>query len=318
MKRIHPYPTLLGDVELEVHRVRLDDIAAQFSMISPERRVVALREAGREGWRTATLEVRVRTLARELQEGDWTEVGCAVLLYDRRTRVRDHFLLERSEGGTWVGEVILHADRHAGRSDLTAEVVATVGGVEGRTIGTSGSSWTVDPEASVPKKKEVVRTEWTDLGGEEHPHLWAYRNDPWLIEPHGEQPVVRLNRRFEGLYGVLSGGRAADRSAREMIATEIARDTWTVLFDAALRAVERDEQGNTTWPGGWQETVLRTMLPHVLPEHSAEDAVAEFSDVDDPGAGTGPQVVHAAATLARRNANLGRFVRTLNKKAQEE
>lgn len=316
MKRIHPYPRLVGDVELDVHRVRLDDIAAPFSMVSTEQRVVALSEAGREDWRTAVLEVRVRTPDRELAEGEWSEAGCAVLVEDRRTRVREHFALFRSEDGTWAGEVTLHADRHAGRSTLTALVTGTVGGVEGRRIGESRVSWTVDPEARTPAKRELVRSEWTDFGGGSHPHLRAYRNDPWVIDPHGEQPVVRLNRRFEGLAGVLHSGRAADRSARDMVATEIARDTWTVLFDAAMRAVERDDTGAITWPGGWQETVLRTMLPHVLPEQTPEDAVSDLLDTGDRG-GRGPRVVHAAATLARRNTSLGRFVRTVNKKAQE-
>lgn len=319
MKRLFPYAVLAGDVDLEVSQARLDDVPIEFSMIARPQRTVALHEVEREDWRTATLVVKVRLPLRELEAGPWKNLDCAVVLFERRTRVRFHVPLKSVGADTWTGEVVLRREHHTSRAQLTAEVTATVGGVDGRLIGRSEAPWTVDLLASTPTKKDSIRTVWADFGEEGAAHLELFRSDPWCVDTTGEEPTLYLNKRFEGLETVLRSGGAADRPAQNVLASQIAQEVWTVLFTSAVRGITRDDQGRPEWPGGWQESTLKKMLPDVLPDHSPNDALAEVVARESEGGGDlHTRVAHAAAVQARRTRHLGGFLRALRRKGQEE
>jgi len=319
MKRLIPYPVLVGDVSLEVLEARLDDIALPFAMISAEHRVVALHEAERGDWETARISVRLRTPEAELRQGPWSEVSCFAVLFERKTNVRTFTRLRREAPGSWTGDVVLHRDRHAGRVRLTGQVVADVEGVAGRTIGETGEEWTIDLQARAPVKNNSIRTVWADFGDGSDPRLRPFASDPWTIEAVGEEPVLYLNRGFEGLSALLEGSRTTDRAAREAVAAQIAQDVWTALFNAAVYAVEL-EDGSPQWPGGWRESVLRRLLPDVFPDRSPDDALAELlarRTDDDGGGDLQTRILHAAARQARLPRNLGGFVRSLHRTVQE-
>ncbi|WP_433697733.1 hypothetical protein [Nocardiopsis sp. CA-288880] len=319
MKRLFPYAVLAGEVGLEVLRARLDDVPIEFSMISGAQRTVALHEVERERWGTATLTVRVRLPKRELTDGPWTNVACAAVVSERRTNVRAHVPLEQDEPGVWLGEVTLHRERHVNKAELTAQVSATVDEIDSRLIGRSEASWTVDLLATTPTKKDGIRTEWVDFGGEEAGHLDLFRSDPWFVEAVGEEPTLYLNKRFEGIEAILRSNRAVDRPAQNALASQIAQEVWTVLFTSVVRGLPKDDQGRPEWPGGWQESTLRKMLPDVLPDYSLTDALAEIVAREDGGGGDiHARVAHAAAVQARRTRHLGSFLRAFRRKAQEE
>lgn len=320
MKRLIPYPVLVGDVTLEVREARLDDLALPFAMISAEQRAVALHRAERDRWETARLSVRLRTPEHELRHGPWSEASCFAVLFERKTNVRTFTRLREETPGVWAGDVVLHHDRHLGRVQLTGQVVAAVDGVAGRMIGSTDGAWTVDLRARAPVKSDSIKTVWADFRDERNPRLHPFASDPWTVETVGEEPVLYLNRGFEGLGTVLEDPRAADRTAREAIAAQIAQDVWTALFNAAVYAVE-SEDGSPQWPGGWRESVLRRLLPDIFPDRSPDDALAEVLARRTGGEGGGDlqtRVLHAAAKQARLPRNLGGFVRALHRTGQED
>lgn len=321
MRKLFPYPVLVGEVDLEIRQARLDDVPVEFSMISASQRTVALHEIERTSWQTAVLEVRARVPRRELDSGPWTNVTYAAMLFERRTNVRTVFSLTPEQSGSWVGEVVLHRDRHLGRAELAVQVVGTVGGVDGRLIGQDRNPWTIDLLASTPAKKHGVKMVWVDFSSEENAHLLPFRTDPWAVDTSGDEPTLYLNKRFEGLEALLGSGRAADRDVQNLLLSHIAKDTWTTLFNSAVQSVQTDDRGRPEWPGGWRENTLRRMLPDILPDHSPDDALKEIVtrlSNDDGGGDLHTRVLHAAAVQARLTRNLGGFVRALRRSAQEE
>jgi hypothetical protein len=320
MKRLVPYPVLAGEISLEVREARLDDVALPFAMISGGQRVVALHQVERSDWDTARLAVCMHTPQQELRSGPWSDVSCLAVLSERRTNVRVASPLCEESSGVWVGDVVLHRDRHLDRAELTAVVVSVVGGVAGRMIGSADGSWLVDLRARTPARHKSVSTVWADFADDGNPHLHPFRSDPWTVEAVGDEPVLYLNRGFEGLDMLLKSNRGADRSARDAIAAQIAADVWTALFNAALYAADM-EDGQLEWPGGWQESTLRRMLPDVFPDRSPDDALIEMVARRQSGDGGGDlqtRLLHAATKQARLPHNLGGFIRTLRRAREEE
>ncbi|WP_055478914.1 hypothetical protein [Sphaerimonospora mesophila] len=318
MKRVLPYPVVVGDVSLEVHEARLDDIALPYSMISQPHRMVALHQASRSDWRTARLSVRMRAPEHELDSGPWTAIDCLVVLSERRTNTRTSTPLRMDRPGEWSGDVDLQHDHHLVRAELIGYLVATVDGVPGRVIAATDDFWTVDLRARTPTRRDEIRARWVDFGDERNPYLHPFKNDPWTVEAAGDKPVLYLNSGFEGLRAVLDSAQAAHRPARDALAAQIAMDTWTALFNAATY---QDDGDVPEWPGGWRESVLRRMLPDLFPDRSPGDALAEVINRRRTGDGGGDlqtRILHAAAKQARMPKNLGGFIRTLRRAGQED
>ena len=312
MNRLIPYPTLAGEVSLEVREVRLDGVPLNLDMISGARRVVALHRVEREEWDEARLSVRLRTPRHELADAAWSDIACAAVLTERKTNARSVTPLSPESDGTWTGVVVMHADRHSGQARLTGHVVATVDGVPARTIGVTDRAWTVDLQARTPAQREGIKVVKADFGDPDRPHLHPYKEDPWTVEAVGDEPVVYLNTRFEGLLPLLYG---EDRPAREALSAQIAADAWTALFNAAVYAADV-EDGQPLWPGGWRGAVLKRMLPDVFPDLSPDDALLEIVTrrLEGDGGDLQTRVVHAAGRRARLARRLGAYVRTAHRK----
>lgn len=293
--RIAPYPTLAGGVVTAVSQVTLDGSRLGFQLVSSAERVVAVHHVERRDWETARITVQVTVPTREIAEGPWGDVACHAVLTDRSTNLRTVTPLRVDGSGEWLGVVEAHRDRHGRRADLTTVVTATVGGVRGRIIATAEGDWTIDFVAPVPRRQRSVRSVWLDFDSDSNPHMRAFRADPWTVDTTGDEPVLYLNSSFEGLRGLLSGP-GGDKSTREAVLSQISMHTWTALFHASLDAVGPGEGDGPSWPGGWQEAVLRKLLPDMFPDRSPGDAlreVVERRNGSDSGSLQG-SLLHAA------------------------
>lgn len=315
---VAPYPSLSGDVSLTVRQVRLDDNPLHVSFVSAQEHVVALNQVEKAAWGNARLELVVDLPDAELERGraDWLDVGCHVIVAERRTCVRRAVRLARGTDGRWIGSVELHRDDHVSRAELDAVVTARVGGIAGRVIGTSAEPWTVDFVSRTPTKQRSISTKWADFAAPENSYLGTYRDVPWVVDTAGIDPVVYLNSGFEGFKALLSGSLGT-RPQREAVTAQIATETWIALFSAAAaRLVASAEEGE--WPGGWHEAVLRRMLPDVYPEATPTDALEDVRRQVGEGGGDLPtRVLNAALIQGRTPRALTALIRDRNSASEE-
>jgi hypothetical protein len=312
--RLFPYP-VLGDVcAIHIEKVALDGVPLAGEMVSDEKKVVALHNIEREEWTQARLTVRVN--APDLGTGPWQGVTCVAVLSERRTNARTVTPLRRDVDGSWTGTVLLERARHLSQACLSAQLVATVDGVQGRMIGGVRVGWTVDLQARSADRSDGVAFSFVDFADPAHPHLNAYRTDPWTVDATGDKPTVYLNRRFDGLERILGGD---DRSVREILSAQIAADAWTALFNAAMYEADVDEEGAPEWPEGWRGTVLRRLLPDVFPELSPDDGLIELVSRRVSGDGGGElqsRLMHAVTRQAALPRQLGGFIRAINRRKE--
>ncbi|MQY04600.1 hypothetical protein [Actinomadura macrotermitis] len=312
--RLFPYP-VLGDVcTMQVSEVRLDGVPLTVDMASDRNKMVALHHTERQGWEVARLAVRVHAPLSDLEAGPWQDVTCVAILSERRTNARTVTRLRREPDGSWAGAVLLERSRHLKRADLSAHLVATVEGVQGRMIGATQASWTVDLQASSADQPNTVEIVVVDFADVAYPHLNGYKTDPWMVDATGDEPTVYLNSRFDGLTKLLDSG---ERAARENLSAQIAADAWTALFNAAVYATDMSEEGRPEWPEGWRGSVMQKLLPDIFPELSPEDGLLELVSRRVDGEGGGElqsALMHAVTRQAAVPRRLGGFIRATNRK----
>ncbi|WP_410537855.1 hypothetical protein [Streptomyces sp. KL2] len=317
MKALVPYATLVGEVTFKVTAAKLDGRELPLEMISQQERVVAVHQAERRAWDEARLELRAELPDTELGSSRWEDATCVAVLTEGATNARTVRHLRRSSGGSWVGSITLVRDSYRNRAELSVNVVATVDGVAGRVIGSSEGDWIVDLVARTPVRQREIRFNETDFRDGEEDWLRPFKDAPWLVETSGEMPTVHLNTGFEGVVELLdSKGSSLERAVRDVLAAQIATDTWTAMFHAAVSDLETDEDGTPQWPSGWRDSVLRTMLPDVLPDVSAADALWEIHSRRAESVGWSElqsRIQYAASRRARVARNLGTAIRVLDR-----
>ncbi|WP_436791626.1 hypothetical protein [Yinghuangia sp. YIM S10712] len=316
MKPVFPYPTLFGDIAVEVLSVSVDGSPLPYAQVSTAERTVALHRSGRESWAQADLRVRVRLPEAELAEQRWSDVVCLAVLTEKTTNARTTARLSRDETGDWQGTVELHRAHHLRRASLGVSVVATVDGIAGRLIGTAEDDWYVDLMESTPTRRREI--EIVEIDFRDGPHAWLrpFQDSPWIVETSDDTPKVYLNTAgVEGLIDVLHSGGATSQASlvRDMAASQIAQDAWIAMFHTAISDLDVDEDGTPVMPTGWRESVVRTMLPDVLPDRQLTDALYEINERRTSGAGwsqlqTGIQF--AAGKRSRIARKLTQAVRT--------
>jgi hypothetical protein len=57
------------------------------------------------------------------------------------------------------------------------------------------------------------------------------------------------------------------------------------MFHASIGELDVDDDGMPIMPGGWRESVLRMMLPDVMPGRQLTDALADIADRRKSGSG---------------------------------
>ncbi|GAA3737761.1 hypothetical protein [Streptomyces tremellae] len=315
MKTAFPYPILAGGVALTVSKVWVDNIPLSLGLINDHERVVALHSAKRD-WQEIRIHTSVTVNAEELTSGAWESVTCVVSLRNSSTNLRLAFPLRAEAPGTWRGEIEIRRGEHVGRAEIDALVVAEVDGVAGRLIGRADDRWTADLQAKQPTRDKTVRMVWRDFG--RHPYLSQVRDDPWMLAAEADEPVLYLNSSVEGLRALLQGPSSGEhRAVREVMATQIAAEAWTAMFNTALYAADTEED-EVQWPGGWREEVLRRMLPDFFPDYSPAEALAELVTRRREGV-SGPdlhaRLMHAAGVQARRQRTVVNTARALGRVA---
>ncbi|MGQ4375656.1 hypothetical protein ACN6K9_005005 [Streptomyces sp. SAS_267] len=319
MKAVFPYPTLLGDVRCEIVAVRVDGKPLPYTNVSKDERVVALHQSGRARWEEAVLDVSVRLPEDELGTGPWRNVTCVAVLAEKATNTRVTAPLRLGPDGARTGSIVLARPSHLRRATLSALVVATVDGVAGRLIGTCEEDWYVDLVEATPVRQRDIEIVQIDFADGTHGWLRPYKESPWVVETSGDMPTVYLNTTaVEGLVELLSatGGSPAERIVREVTASQIAQDAWTAMFHSAVSDLDVDEDGTPVMPSGWRESVLRAMLPDVLPGRQLTDALYDINERRTQGFGwselqTGIQF--AAGRRAQIGKKLTLAVRTADR-----
>ncbi|MEI8410596.1 MULTISPECIES: hypothetical protein [unclassified Kribbella] len=314
---VYSYPTLFGDIDLEVLSVTVDGADLPYNKISKVERTVALDQSGRTGWQVATLQVRASIPNEEIAGGPWRDLTCLSILAEKATNMRSTVRLDGAGDSRWCGAIDLIRANHLHRATLSLGVVATVGDVAGRLIGSTRQDWYVDLRSSKPVRQRAIEIEQVDFV--EGPHEWLrpFKGAAWIVDTTGDIPTVYLNTRgVEGLIDLLNGGRGgapAERLLREVAASQIAQDAWIAMFHTAIADLDSDEDGTPLLPTGWRGAVLRMMLPDVLPGRQVNDALFEVNERRTKGLGwSGLQtsIHYAAGRRSQINRKLTNAVRT--------
>ncbi|XIE78679.1 hypothetical protein AB6O49_12340 [Streptomyces sp. SBR177] len=288
-----------------------------YANVSRAERTVALHQSGREHWDFCTLRLQATLPERETSAEAWTDLTCLAVLTEKATNARSTALLKRSAGGVWTGSIDLHRIRHANRAHLGLTVVATVDGVPGRVIGSTEQDWYLDLKASTPVRQreiEIVEEDFREGPG----WLRPYKDAPWIVETTGDVPTVHLNTAsVDGLVDLLGGkgGSPAERMIREMASSQIAQDAWTAMFHTAISDLDTDEDGTPVMPTGWRESVLRMMLPDVMPGRQPADALYEIEERRTKGFGWAElqtNIQFAAGRRSQITKKLTNAVRTVD------
>ncbi|GAA2229060.1 hypothetical protein GCM10010232_14070 [Streptomyces amakusaensis] len=316
MKTAFPYPILVGDVGLTVEKVWVDNIPLSLNSISDGERVIALHAVKRE-WDEIRIKISVSVDADELDSGLWSSPVCVASVRNRRTNIRLSFPLRPDGEGRWDGEVELRRGEHVGRCEIDAWIVAEVKGVEGRLIGRAENPWSADFEAKQPTRQRSVKMVWKNFP--EHSFLHDFRDDPWVLHAEADEPVLYLNSAVEGFRALLDNASGAEQKlAREILASQIASEAWTAMFNTALYASATDGD-RPEWPGGWQEEVLRRMLPDFFPTSSPDEALAELVGRranGEGGADLHARLMHAATVSSKKQRTVANSVRALARLAE--
>lgn len=289
MKFAFPYRVLPpGDIGIEVMSVKADDLELPYARISKVERTVALHGNGRDEWDTAFIRVRADVPEQEISQGPWSDIACLAVISERATNARSTVRLTHTRGNEWEGNIEFVRSRHARRASLALAVVGTVDGVAGRVIGTAADEWYLDLRSRTPKRQREIRIVQTDF--REGPYEWlrAFKDSPWIVETTDEIPAVYLNTAgVEGFVDALDSrsGEPLEKNLRELAASQIAQDAWTAMFHTAIGNLELDEGGTPVLPNGWRGSVLRAMLPDVIPGLQLADALYEINERRQKGFG---------------------------------
>ncbi|MFE5481938.1 hypothetical protein [Streptomyces sp. NPDC056527] len=289
MKSVYPYTTLFGDIDLDVLAITVDGTSPlPYSHVSKPERTVALHQSGRENWEYCTIRLQASLPEAEVADGEWTDLVCLAALTEKATNARTTARLKRTTDGVWIGAIDLHRSRHLHRATLGLSVVATVDGVEGRVIGTPEHDWYLDLNGATPVRQREIEIVEADF--REGPEEWlrTYKDSPWIVETTGEMPTVYLNTGcVDGLVELLggSGGTPAEKLLRDMTSSRVAQEAWTAMFHSAVSDLDSDEDGTPVMPTGWRESVLRMMLPDVLPGRQLTDALHDIEERRTKGFG---------------------------------
>lgn len=276
-----PYPTVFGDIDMEISAVVVDGASLPYSRISKTERTVALHQAGKEHWHTATLRLDARLPAEEIADGPWQDVRCMAVLTEKATNSRIVTRLTEGDAGFYRGSVELARSAHLNRATLGVVVVGTFDGIPGRLIGSADRNWYVDLKSATPARQREIDIVEVDFRDGPESWLRPFRDAPWLVDTSGEIPTVLINTSaIEGFTDILNGtgGTPGEKALRETMSSQIAQDAWTAMFQAAISDLELDEDGTPQLPGGWRGSVLASMLPDVFPTLTPTDALYEINE----------------------------------------
>jgi hypothetical protein len=277
--------------------------------------------AERQDWQSARLALSATIPMGEIERmGHWSDIAVVAVLAEGATNARGVARLRAAaDHREWIGEIELNREDHLDRATLSTHVVATVGGTEGRIIGSTELDWLIDMTADAPlrdRQLDVSTVSFT-RGAES---LRRFRDVPWVVETSGRMPAVRLNSDFEGLVALVEGrGTKAESVMSEMLLAHMCADVWTAVFHTAIGDLEIEDDGTPLFPPDWRGAVLREMLPDIVPGRSAEDALREVHlrrTGEGSWADLQPRIQYAAARRAEVPKALATAIRDLERLGQ--
>jgi hypothetical protein len=286
---IYPYATLFGDVTIRLEGLRVDGETVPGSCVDGDRREVRLLDLERSDWEVVELDVTLSGPLTELRERqkDGQLPAAVAVAHCAASNTRQAIELEpdADNAARWQGSLELQRSNWFGRIDLRGALVAKVGGVADRVIGTP-ESWVIRlDDVPPPPVNGAIRTLWHDFSYPEDELEWLkeYKAEAAFLRLDDEQPTLYLNRGFEGLKALLDpkpkregGEQALHDQARAAIATEV----WTAMFNAAVQAIRQDEEEEAPdWPEeAWKRTALEMLLDRLHPTKEAEDALRDLAE----------------------------------------
>jgi hypothetical protein len=286
MKWFYPYDTLFGDVASRLLRVTVDGDPLPSNLVDEDRHEIRLLDAERRDWHTVEMEVEIVGPAADVQE--FIDAGAdpkaVAILQSGPTNARLSVPLAPSEiePSRWTGRVELERSNWFGRIEVRGVVVADVDGVPNRIIG-SAPAWTIRlDDQPAPPITGAIRIVWDDFTAPEHlPVLRRYKEEPAFLHLDPGEPVLYLNRAFEGLHALLKDQRRrnpAEQALHDQTRATLATEAWNAMFNTAILAVDQEDDGVADWPESeWQKTALEILLAAMFPDKSPEDALAEIA-----------------------------------------
>jgi hypothetical protein len=252
-----------------------------------------------------------------IADGPWTNVTAVVMANCKRSNTRVSIALEAEEGSParWRGTADLDRVDWFGAISVSALVLATVDGVERRQIG-SAEPWQIGlDDLPRPPVGQAMTIAWENFAAPvegDRSYLTMYASEPYFLKVDPTDPVLFLNRDFEGLEGLLGDRRRrppAERALHDHARGAIAAQAWLLLFLDALAHVETGNDGDVAWPQEeWRGNVLRALLESMYGGADDETLRRALKDWQDPDAAA--NVLERALPAASAQGRLARLLRT--------
>lgn len=285
----YPYKRLFGDVALKLDGLQVDGEEVPGTRVDLDRREVRLLDLEREEWEVANLQVVLSGPQTELR--DWQKEGVTpaafAVAHCAASNTRQALRLDPDpdHAGRWEGTLELQRSNWFGRIELRGAFVATVEGTEDRMIG-APEPWVVRlDDVPPPPVSGAIKTLWHDFASPDEGLKWLqeHKAEPAYLRLDDAQPVLYLNRSFEGLKALLdrkpkreNGEQALHDEARAAIAAEV----WNAIFNAAVQAIRDEEDEAPDWPDEpWKRTALEMLLDRLYPEKAPDDALREIAQM---------------------------------------
>jgi len=284
---IYPYKTLAGDIALKIPSGLLDDRPFPRNPFTPDRRLIALHDIGKDDWQFVSFSVDVSASAEEVVsfEEEHGAVSAIVVAHCPRSNLRHTFILQRDKSApaTWTGQVELMRASFAGKMKLEAVISGTIDGYEFRFLGRSEPWNLYFDEADHLPLSGTLRVQWVDFDQPgEYTFLTEYADQPFYTDLVDDRPTVFLNRseRFRGLTTLLDDRKRTlswDRALHNAERVSIARSVWMAMLNAAIAGIEQGQAGeDPDWPEqDWKRQVLQKLLPRIYPDKSDREALRE-------------------------------------------
>ncbi|MFE3963580.1 hypothetical protein [Streptomyces cyaneofuscatus] len=327
--KVYPYPRLRAAATVTVDGASvLAPDAPREPLASSARsiidRVLALGTAETDDWDAAALKIAATVPESAVRaDAPWRDLQVYALLTESatNTRLTARLAPTADDPCRWTGELRIARADIADRGRLSAHVVATVDGVPGRIIGESEDDWFVDVTADAPVRDRPFETRRHSFA-EGPSWLRQMKDAPWVIDPSGKLPTVHVNTDVEGMETLLdANGRGIEGAVGELMAAQMASDIWLAVFHAAIGDLELDERERPVFPGGWRGSVLREMLPDVLPDQPLEIALRTLHE-RRVGAGgwtdIQPRIHYAASRMGGAGSTVVQAVRGLERLRRED
>ncbi|MFB7456598.1 hypothetical protein [Streptomyces sp. NPDC056188] len=282
MKFFYPYKRLNRPVTVRVTSasLKLPDGTRDHldtSAFSTPQRTVALGVAQHEDWLSGRIALSATLPPGAIApDAPWSDLRVLAVLTDGDTNVRTTVDLHQDapDSKEWSGEIEVLRDDHVGRAELAVHAVATVDGVQGRTITETDVNWTIDVTAEEPLGGLRLDVKQASFSKSAREWLRPYADAPWVVDASGRLPLVMINTDVEGFADLLGGEAGGmENKVHELLVSQMATDVWTAVFHSAVGDLEVEPDGSPVFPADWQGEVLREMLPDVAPGLSAEEAL---------------------------------------------